>query len=274
MNEPLPIFFYSLAQVLGEILPFPTHSVHEVFQAAFSGHGVSTETLLFGKICVLFAILVRFRHDILSQIVSFIRICIERRRPQAVDETVPLLYLATLIPVLLVSLLLKSDQILQRLNDLGWILHSAGLLFAIGTIWVETRTNHSKTFAYWNGIEASVMGMFCVLSNLPFLTFMTAAFIIGRFRGFRMDALFKYILICSIPLQMAEIFGDWNGKAAFTQGTHPLGLAVAGLTSLGTSWLLLSILTGHRPPLKLTKIGVLNGAISVIALVIWFRAHR
>ena len=273
MNEPLPVFFYSLTQVLGGILPFPVHSMQEVLRSVFVDNGVSLETLQLGKICVLLAILFRFRHDILSQIVSVIRIAAERRRPETVDETIPLLYFCTLVPVIVVGFFLRSDEVLQQLSDHGWIMHLLGVIAGLVVIWVETRMNHSKTFVYWSVLEASLVGTICIFSNLPFLTFMTAAFMIGRFRGFRLEALLKFALICSLPLQIAYVFAEWNGTRAIIDGSTPIAMAVTALTSIGATWLFLSILTGNRPPLRLTKLGVLNVLVSGGALFLWFRAH-
>ena len=273
MNEPLPIVFYSLAQLLGEILPFPVHAAQEVLKDLFPGLSVSTEVLLLGQVCVFAAIALRFRHDLFSQIVSVIRLAVERRRPMAVDETMPLLYLCTLLPVVLVGLVLPSETIAGALGENGWILHALALIAAGLTVWVETRMNHSKTFAYWNVLEASLIGIVAILSNLPFLTFLTAAFIVGRFRGFRLDALLKYALICSLPLQLGAIIHQWQGWHSLIQGIGLIGVAITVLTNLGVTFLLLSILTGHRPPRSLAKLGVLNALISIGAIILWFKAR-
>lgn len=271
MNESLPTFFHTFFHTLSHVLPFFMEGTHQILKSLFPHYEFHENSLLLGLICILLSLVFRFYHDLLSQFVSFIRICVERRKPEAVDETIPFLTFTAIIPSALILLFAKGHAPLPFIAELEYPLLLIGMVSAGFLFWAETRMNHSKTFAYWNFKEAMILGLFSILSPLLNIPFFLTAFIIARLRGFKTDAASKFILLSLMPLILIKICMIYTGFHEILHDQPTSVTAITALTSIGVSWFFIQILTGYRPPSHLTKASLFNFGTSLIGLILWYK---
>ncbi|RYZ69458.1 MAG: hypothetical protein EOP09_07635 [Proteobacteria bacterium] len=273
MPSPLQILLASFIESISNLLPFSHRLGDYVLQnlniADETPANVHTLTLS----GVVLALLVYFRHDILSQIVSVIRLILERKRPTSIDERLPWLYLVSWVPYLITFVLSKQSGLAVWLEN-GLLWGGGPLLFSgLFLLWIEKRAVPQKGYAAWNVTEAFLIGLFSALAPIPGLDRLTTASWIGRMRSFRVDALFKFLLISSIPLLILKLMIE---GVHLNDAYHEVGLlhtAIALGGSFAMSTFIASFLCGLKPPTHLIHWAWVKIIFGLLACWVGYQAH-
>jgi len=273
MPSPLQVLLASIIETLSHVLPFSRAVGNYVLEHlnVLDEPSISIHTLsLFG---VVLALVVYFRHDILSQTVAILRLIVERKRPTSIDERLPWLYLISWVPFLISFVVSKQDWGRAWIeNGLVW----SGIPFLISgllLLWGEKRAVPQKGYAAWNVGESILIGCFSALAIIPGLDRLTATAWIGRARGFRMDALFKFLLLSSIPLLILQLMieGEKLSDAYHYIGLVPAAISLGG--SFAITLFISSFLCGPKPPTRIVHWAYFKILFGMLACWVGYQSY-
>lgn len=239
--------FFLLALCLGELLPLgPWVQQHFLTQLTdwSAPPGILAGTIYLG---IALATTFHFRHDLLSQGSSILKVLIYRKRPQALDERLPLFLTLTVAPFWLAKRLLPSLVPEAGASDRPWREWIALLLCGI-LIW------------FWDGYSKKNRGMFdWTLADAVFFSVgYSAGQVLGLgaiapillfclMRNYQREVALKYALLSALPgfwLIAFSHLGSFSDalREASSGGVSKLTLSVSLLASILASVLIVGTL--------------------------------
>lgn len=139
------------------------------------------------------ALLFFLRHEWVSVIIGVFRMLGYRRRPQTLDETLPLYLLLILAPASVIYAALRYFSYPGEL-------FVGCLVPALLLIWAERRSRQSKRFLDWNASFSIALGLTLGLSALPGFDVVWIVLFIGFLFDFGREALYKIALFVLLPV--------------------------------------------------------------------------
>lgn len=191
--------FYVLAVCFGELLPIgpwgPKFFISQLTEWALP------PDLLIGGIYfgMAFTATLHFRHDLLSQLSSVIKLILWRKKPQALDEKLPLFLALTVLPYWLIKPILPP-----HLLEAYWIglptKEWAGLIIFGFLFWFwDGYSRKDRGMFAWNLLDTLFFSLGYAFGQLLGLGALSSVLLFCLMRNYQREAALKYALLSTLP---------------------------------------------------------------------------
>ncbi|MBN22983.1 MAG: hypothetical protein CL678_16985, partial [Bdellovibrionaceae bacterium] len=186
---------YGVIFGLTQIFPVSNQATNELIHFYLEWNVPNPTMTWYYTMASLFALFFVFRHDWASLLSSFIRFLMSFRKPQTLDEYLPLILILIGLPAFLTEKFIHFP-----ITELPLWIH--GCLIGLGSflLWLsDRRSKKVKKFYDWTPLDALLICILQAVAILPFEARILGILIAAFLRNYSRQAAIKLALLSTLP---------------------------------------------------------------------------